>query len=235
MPQHDRPPPGSVEPGLGGLRYLEPDDHYVVDEVLNKQAYRHLNVVPGDRVLDLGAHVGSFVSYSLVRGAELVVAVEMNPEVLPYLEFNHGDDPRVIIVPRAVVSQSVAEHLQIRNYRNAMSASVMAVNTEDPHGLVVPTIPLPELLEAYQPTKLKFDIENSEYDAILNHAVAVTESPVTRMMGELHTKTEATYRAARQFHAAFENLGWTPSKPLDRFPKKPTGWNVIIYFTREES
>jgi len=48
---------------------------------------------PGDYVLDLGAHVGTFTRYALSKGAAKVIAVEPNPFHVKCL--NHGFDSEI--------------------------------------------------------------------------------------------------------------------------------------------
>jgi len=215
-----------------GLIYRECDS-YVVDEVLARRAYQKLAITDGDVVLDLGAHVGSFVQFALSRGAEQVVAVEPTPSTLVYLRANFGGERRVHIYPCAVQSGHLPDHVPLKLTPNPMgtgtSRFLRGSRTVD-----VPTVTLAHLLAAHRPTKLKFDVEFAEYDTLLPGAQAVTNSPVTRMMGELHTRNAEALALAYELHDAYVSRGWTCSRPRDRWPTKPSGWNVIACFSRDQ-
>lgn len=212
-----------------------PADRYVMDEVLGKKrAYAHLEIQEGDVVLDLGAHVGSFVRWSLNHGADRVVAVEMYPETLALLRQNFPADlydPRVEIIP-AAVSGVTGPKRQTRYFENPMSASVSIHQRYDPRGVMVPTVGLGDLLERYDPTKIKFDIENSEYEVFPPSIETLTNSRVTRIMGELHTRTEDTLKLARELWYMFDEAGWETPRHVDSYYEKPNGWNVITYWWR---
>lgn len=212
-----------------------PADRYVMDEVLGKKrAYAKLRIGPGDTVLDLGAHVGSFVRWSLNHGADRVAAVEMYPPTLELLRRNFPPEryePRVTIVPYAVHGRG-GRTVVTRNFQNPMSASVSPHQSANPRGLEIETVSLESLLDTFDPTKVKSDIENSEYDTLLPGAEALTASRVTRIMAELHTRTEVTLRLAKQTWWAFHDLGWECTRHVDTFYEKANGWNVILCWYR---
>lgn len=212
-----------------------PADRYVMDEVLGKKrAYQHLQIGPGDTVLDLGAHVGSFVRWSLNHGADRVVAVEMYPPTLELLRRNFPPEryePRVTVIPFAVHGGG-GETVVTRNFQNPMSASVSRHNSANPNGLEIHTVSLRSLLNTFDPTKIKFDIENSEYDVFPDSMDALGDSRVTRVMGELHTRTEETLRLAKDLWHRFEKAGWQTPRHVDTYYEKPNGWNVITYWYR---
>lgn len=215
-----------------------PADRYVMDEVLGKKrAYAHLQIGPGDVVLDLGAHVGSFVRWSLNHGAERVVAVEMYPPTVELLRRNFPPElyePRVSVVAAAVTAPGTRSNLRTRYFGNPMSASVSRHNSADPRGgLEVSAVNLPVLLDTFNPTKIKFDIENSEYDAFPPAMDALTDSRVTRIMGELHTRTRETLKLAKELWWGFHDRGWETPRHVDTYYEKPNGWNVITYWKRE--
>lgn len=54
-------------------------DHHVVDEVYTRNCYRLPDDMTGAVVIDVGAHIGTFASACLDRGAKLVVSVEADP------------------------------------------------------------------------------------------------------------------------------------------------------------
>lgn len=217
--------------------FHRPADKYVMDEVLTRDVagYRGLELGPGDVLLDLGAHIGTCVEYALRRGVEHVIAVEMLPETLALLRRNFGQHPRVTIVPAAVAAEDADPVLEVRYFRNPMGASVSAFNKQAAPGkrIKVPTVPLTGLLAAYRPNKIKVDIEGTEYEVVLPNVDVIDDSGVTHVAMELHTKNEDMLNLAVLTHGAFAAHGWTSTIPLERYPKKPTGWNVHPAFRKE--
>lgn len=212
-----------------------PADRYVMDEVLGKKrAYAHLEIQDGDVVLDLGAHVGSFVRWSLDHDAEKVVAVEMLPDTLQLLRRNFPPEryePRVEIVGAAVCGVGGGDR-RTRYFENPMSASISVHQRPDPRGVLVPTVGLDELIERYDPTKIKFDIENSEYEVFPPSMELLSQSRVTRIMGELHTRRVETLDLAKELWREFDRAGWKTPRHVDTYYEKPNGWNVITYWYR---
>lgn len=212
-----------------------PADRYVMDEVLGKKrAYAHLEIGPGDVVLDLGAHVGSFVRWSLNHGAERVVAVEMLPRTLELLRRNFPPElyePRVCIIPCAVSGGMGRGEVRTRYFQNPMSASVSPHNSPDPRGQLVETVGIDVLLSKCDPNKIKFDIENSEYD-VFREIDTLNQSRVTRIMGELHTRTPETLELAKELWHTFDRSGWSTPRHVDSYYEKPNGWNIITHWHR---
>jgi FkbM family methyltransferase len=209
-------------------------DRYVIEEVLQKRAYARLELGPGDTLLDLGAHVGSCVRFALDAGVDRVAAVEMLPDTFRLLVSNFPPEryePRVVCLPYAVTGGS-DPLVTTRYFRNPMSASVSRHNSADREGVQVPTVALPTLLDTFSPTKLKFDIENSEYDTLLPCMAQLTASPVTRVWGELHTRTAETLDLAKQLWRAFDSDGWEASRHVDGFYQEPNGWNIVMGWWR---
>jgi FkbM family methyltransferase len=215
-----------------------PADRYVLDEVLRRRAYARLEIGNGDVVLDLGAHVGSFVRFALDEGAARVIAVEMLPETLALLRRNfppgrYGN--LVTSIWAAVTDPRLGPTAKTRYFQNPMGASVSRFNSADRVSSVeVPTLSLTSLLDTFRPTKLKFDIENSEYDSILPGVAEITASPVERIMGELHTRTPETLELARELWTGLDRDGWVASRHLNTFYEQPNGWNLIIAWKRGE-
>ena len=73
-------------------------DEKVVEEVLRRGAYEKPRlgflIEPGDRWLDLGANIGTFVLLCMVRGVESVTAYEPEPENLGLLQENIRSNAR---------------------------------------------------------------------------------------------------------------------------------------------
>jgi FkbM family methyltransferase len=216
------------------ITHFRPTDAYVMKEVLEDGVYRGLELGAGDVLLDLGAHVGSCVEYALRAGAGQVVAVEMLPETLALLRRNFGNDPRVTIIGAAVTGEDRGATVTTRRWRNPMGAGVsdFTAATGKGSGIVVPTVHLPGLLRGYEPTKLKFDIEYAEYEAVLPYIDEINASRLSRMTGELHTGKLEALKLAKDLHAQLLSSGWQSSKRMDQFPDEPSGWNVHPFYWR---
>lgn len=216
------------------VTHFRPADTYVINEVLRDGVYRGLELGPDDVLLDLGAHVGSCVEYALQAGVEHVVAVEMLPETLGLLKRNFGNDPRVTIVWGAAASEERGPIAVTRRWRNPMGAGIseFTAATGKGSGITVPTVFLPGLLKGFQPTKLKFDIEYAEYEAVLPYLDELTASPVQRITGELHTGKREALSMAMMLHEGLRERGWESNKSISNFPTEPTGWNVHPVYWR---
>jgi FkbM family methyltransferase len=216
------------------ITHFRPADTYVINEVLRDGVYKGLELGADDVLLDLGAHVGSCVEYALRAGVTQVVAVEMLPETLSLLRRNFGNDPRVTIIGAAVANEDRGATVTTRRWRNPMGAGIseFTAATGKGSGIVVPTVHLPGLLRGYEPTKLKFDIEYAEYEAVLPYLEEINASQVTRMTGELHTGKPEALKMAKEMHEELLHTGWQSNKRLDQFPAEPSGWNVHPFYWR---
>lgn len=220
------------------LLHSRPCDQYVINEVLRSHTagYQGLKLGPGDVLLDLGAHVGSCVQYALDHDVAHVVAVEMLPDTLGLLRRNFGQDPRVTIVPAAVVNENRGPTATTRRFRNPMGASVSLHNARAANGkeIEVPTVTLTGLINGYKPNKIKFDIENAEYETVLPNVEFIWNAGITHLAGELHTATDDTYLLARDLCQGLIDVGYKTSKPIKQYPAKKHGWNVHAWWWREE-
>lgn len=208
-------------------------DKFVVDEVFNKHVYDRLGVTTGSKVLDLGAHVGSFTRRALALGAEHVTAVEMMPETLAYLHPNVGGDDRVTVV-EAAVSSSTDEEITAIQFKtgNPMSAHVIGdhrgvKNINRYNQWQVKPVSLFHLLEHSGATLVKFDIEGSEYDVLAPNAGELAARGVTRLIGEHHVWSQEFLDKAHAFVKSMTDAGYTADKPL---PAKPTAWGKVICY-----
>lgn len=220
------------------LPHARPEDQWIIDTILNQAGYRRaLDIQPGDVLLDLGAHVGACVAFALQEGAEHVVAVEMLPDTVSVLRRHFATDPRVTIVPAAVAAMSRGGTAVTRRFSNPMGASISGWNAHARNGITVPTVTLAGLLAGYQPTKLKIDIENAEYEILTEDGIsALTDSPVTRVAAELHIAKHGTVAEARRVIAMMRTAGWTSSRDTEAEPytgpTEPSGWHMRIAWHR---
>jgi FkbM family methyltransferase len=138
--------------------YYRPGDKLIIEEV--PDVYGAVPVMPGDVVLDLGAHIGLTSRYLLDKGAAKAIAVEADPANLPLLRRNLRGRP-VVILAAAVGPVAGRIPFYTRPDRGFVG-SILA----DPkrRRLMVPMVPFGGLLKEYRPTIVKADIEFSEYE-----------------------------------------------------------------------
>jgi FkbM family methyltransferase len=219
-----------VPPGFSH-RY---EDRSVTVEVFATHAYRNLtiNLKSNEVLLDLGAHIGCVSRYALDRGVAHVVSVEMLPDNIPFLERNTVDvHPGKSTVIHAAVSQT-SEPVTAVMAKNAnpMGAYVTGSKHETPvrsmknyRQWTVPAITMTELIARYHPTRLKFDIESSEYLVI--DPQMLRDAGVNLVVGEYHVQTPELLEKAHELYARFEACGYEMSRQL---PASHTGWGPVI-------
>jgi FkbM family methyltransferase len=213
-----------------GFRY-RPEDEFCVREVFSQRAYRKLSIRPGDAVLDLGAHIGSFAVWALSQGAGHVTAVEMMPESLELLRANTTGLP-VKIIAGAVTSESNGTVMaMLSNRGNHMGAFVDGTRKEAAGAgytaTRVDSVSLESLLTVFHPTLVKFDIEGSEGPVLTPAAAHLPSLGIRELIGELHVQDARLLELARDLHAALTMAGYSPSREA---PVKPSGWGTVIHY-----
>lgn len=139
-----------------GAWYRRPD-RLIIDEVPG--VYGNVPIRSDDVVLDLGAHIGLTSRLFLQKGARHAIAVEADPANIQLLRRNLRDLPATILAG-AVGSKSGRMPFYTRSDRSFVG-SILA--DPDRRRIMVPVFSFAGLLERYQPTIVKSDIEFSEY------------------------------------------------------------------------
>lgn len=88
---------------------------WLVKEQLSQKVYdnEHVHVRPGDTVLDLGAHLGTFTAYALHHGAGKVIAFEPEPTNVECLKKTFAQEieaGKVVLIDAAVSDRSGELH-----------------------------------------------------------------------------------------------------------------------------
>jgi FkbM family methyltransferase len=239
LPPKAAKPPRDTSPKPQEWRELLPsgfrvrsEDEYVVREVFTG-AYRKLDIRPGDRILDLGAHTGSFAIWAAQRGAPHVTAVEMWPETVEVLREN-TKGTLVDIWYGAVTDGSHPPVALLGKRANPMKASVDGTRFTDHTGNTrqnrtrVPRFSFLELLEASKPDIIKFSIEASEGFVITPHAGDLAARRVRQVIGLHHISDERLLRKAQELHTAMTAAGYEASRAA---PVKTSGWAATICYT----
>lgn len=133
-------------------------DDYVIKE---QSIYNRLPIGPGDIVLDVGGHIGSFARKAVERGAEHVYSFEPEPDNYSILEKNAEGFPITPTQAAVVADLSISQELWLNGGTNTGNHSLI---TRRGRGSVeVPAINFGLILNKYQPSVVKIDIEGGEY------------------------------------------------------------------------
>jgi FkbM family methyltransferase len=144
------------------------------------------------RVLDVGAHVGSFALWTCERAPDAhVISVEPEPrnfsDLASNITRNHLRD-RVEVVNAALGSEpgTVTLHVPM----NRESGSALATGGDSVEAIV---ISLPELMDRFDgpPDLLKLDCEGAEW-AVLDALDAETWAKISRLVLECHASADRT-------------------------------------------
>ena len=145
---------------------------------------------PNDKVLELGAGVGVVSTVAAhITGAENVVAVEANPQLIPIIHETQAlNGVEGIEVLTGVGVGTITEERVPFYLRKDFWASSLIVPAADDSNLLrteqVPQIDINQLLKAYQPNVLVLDIEGGELDLL----PALDLSCCSHLVIELHPR-----------------------------------------------
>lgn len=137
-------------------------------EIPHVKDYDALNIRPGDVVLDLGAHIGSFSVRACDKfWAKQVIALEPAAFNFEILEMNAKNRP-IIPIKAAVTSDPAKLKLGTAKfwlYRGwASGANSLRQRRGRTEYEIVPVVDLRNLIEAYNPRVVKIDIEEEEFN-----------------------------------------------------------------------
>jgi FkbM family methyltransferase len=118
---------GTASDGRELLAYLI-SEHRWMDESNPKQG-----VLPGDIVIDCGAHVGTFTDEALRRGAQTVVAVEPEPVNAECFKRNFHNEiasGKVILIEKGVWSSETTLQISVATANSGMNSFVSDQGSE---------------------------------------------------------------------------------------------------------
>jgi FkbM family methyltransferase len=142
---------------------------------------RMVKVLPGDTVIDCGAHVGVFCRYAISIGARKVIAIEITSATRSCLERNLANeiaDGRAIIVSQGVWSEETVLELSISNGslgNTVVMERATALGTKELNLERVPVTTIDALTDRLNIDRvdfIKMDIEGAERHAL--HGAAGT-------------------------------------------------------------
>lgn len=135
-------------------------------------------ILPGDTVIDCGAHVGVFTKYALQQGAAQVVAIEPDPTNLACLEANLAPEIAngvVSVVKGGVWDRRTRLTLFGFDHNSAAFTFLGDSSTRSEEEILV--FPLDEIVERLKLSRvdfIKMDIEGSEQRALRGGRQTIT-------------------------------------------------------------
>ena len=127
-------------------------------------------IMPGDTVIDAGAHVGVYTRYALSRGAARVIAIEPEPTNIISLERNFADEiaaGQVSLVKAGIWNEESTLKLAIHDHISTRPTLFSMEGTS--HHITVPVVPLDDIVDELQLDRvdfIKMDIEGAERVAL---------------------------------------------------------------------
>ena len=166
------PSPQEVSVEINGVTLVLPAS-LAVEEILNKlrngtyeedeaRAVERC-VQPGSRVLELGTGIG-YVSTLAARaaGAENVLSVEANPDLIPVIEANLARNGQGgVTLLHGAVSGEVTEG-STAEFHMADFFTASSLSRKGGRQVTVPLIPIQDLIVAHRPHVILMDVEGAE-------------------------------------------------------------------------
>lgn len=215
-----------LDPESGVYHRPANSDLYELKEV---SAYGKAGVGPGDRVLDLGAHIGLAGVYFLRAGADEVYCVEPDPLNFEVLQRQATEWPGLGVCQRAVTAsgeQYVEFYAMDPARRARTSGGLTAVRGRTK--ITVPATTIGVLLGAFKPTVIKCDIEGEEYDVLMS-----TDFPGVRaVVAELHLKREGWREKLPGLLGHMEAVGFSPYGDPWKLIGATSGWSNVVTWIR---
>lgn len=169
MMQHNKRRFTSKHASIGMTHRVGSSDERALKEVIDQHVYRKakigFDVEEGETWLDLGANIGSFCAYAILRGASHVEAYEPDPSCFNLLEMNMHDLP--VTCHNTAVSASESPTLQFwkgRSDSDFYRGSVTSAAKPHPCGTVRNIHP--SSIPKKRWSGIKMDIEGAEFDLL---------------------------------------------------------------------
>ena len=128
-------------------------------------------ILPGDVVVDAGAHVGVFARWALKQGAKRLIAIEPNPNNIICLEHNFADE--IVAGTVTIVKAGIWDEkgqLELKIHDCITSRSTLMGMSDISHSISVPVLPLDDVLDELGVENvdfIKMDIEGAEQRALV--------------------------------------------------------------------
>ncbi len=185
---------------------------WLVWEIDVDEAYRgHAEtILPGDVVVDAGAHVGV---WALKQGAQRLIAIEPNPDNIICLERNFKDEiaeGRVTIVRAGIWDAKTQLELKIHDHMTSRSTLMGMSGMSD--SVSVPVLPLDDVLDGLGVETvdfIKMDIEGAEQRALAGARRTIERSRPRMALCTYHEEDDpvAVPEAVLNIHADYRIHG----------------------------
>jgi FkbM family methyltransferase len=152
------------KPGFYVIKHLEWEQ--IVQKVYDYPAAR---VLPGDIVLDCGAHIGGFTRTALRAGARKVVAVEPEKENIIAFRRNFAEElqsGKVVLVEKGVWDKNGSLSLHLSKTGDSHSVNIPQNGGKDEKIEIVTIDSLAQQLGLPRIDFIKMDIEGAEQNAL---------------------------------------------------------------------
>ena len=172
--------------GYSVLRFIDNGEYEQHEIALIKN-----NLVPNDRVLELGTGIGFVSAYcAKITGGENVFSFEGNPDMAPLIKELYQKnkvEPHSFI---AMLGEEEGEHNFYVNSDSFLASSVSANNKKQER--VIPRQNLNEVIANIRPNYLVMDIEGGEYDIF----TIIDFQTICKVQFELHPNMLTTTQVA---------------------------------------
>lgn len=224
IPESDRKIPARYREGTS--------DEQALTEVVQKKVYRRkiagFDVEPGETWLDLGANIGSFAIYCLVRGAT-AECYEPDPECFKLLEKN-AVGCKCFNTAVTNLQQDTLTFYKSRKPDNHYRGTFLVVQGMQPAG-EVPNLYIGDSLSSREFDGIKLDIEGSEFGMIDDDLIPKCK----KLVMEYHSSRDRSYknleRRLKLLGERFDHI-WYPKEYTDYIKAKSpvkTWYDKFIY------
>ncbi len=185
-----------------------PNEIWAFWSIWRERCYdRDFQSIPQDgTIIDLGANVGIFARYAVTRLVPRgkVIAVEPNPNLIPFLQANSTD--QVTIVPRAVALVDGTATLYVTE--SSLGSSLQDEGNESAVAIPVATVSFASLLSEHRRVELlKCNAEGIEYPLLLDTPASLWDG-IERLAIKYHEGPLVGEHDSRELAARITSLGY---------------------------
>ncbi|MBV6434533.1 MAG: hypothetical protein IANPNBLG_04786 [Bryobacteraceae bacterium] len=195
---------GGDRDGKGTLAYVLAEQKWI------SQYAGANNVKPGDVVVDVGAHIGTFDDDALSRGAKKAILVEPDPVNVECIRRNFAKEiaeGKVIVVPEGAWSSRATLEFSTGVANSGTGSFVL--HEKGGAAIKVPVRPLDEILAQLGVDRidyLKMDIEGAEREALKGASRTLAKSRPVIMLDHYHLPDDAVVlpKVIREANPAYQ-------------------------------
>ncbi len=197
-------------------------EEYVVKE---QSLYKKLKILPGDKVLDVGAHIGCSAREFIKRGASLVHSYE--PEVSNALLFKKNTEGlNAKLFAKVVVDSDLAKQGNVKLYlsQGKFTTTHSILKRKGRIARYIPSIGLFQAVEGLRPEVIKCDIEGGELEMLPDWKKVSKLDYVRSIAMEIHYLTPGSREKGKVLKEIL-NKNFTEVQPMKYLE---SGWNTCI-------